>query len=187
MRIEIPKRLESGQVFLRPLDPGDVESYVQAFKDDADLGRLIGLENDPTPESAADRVASADEVAASGRGLQLAISTGPNAKFAGAVVLHTVSEIHRRCEIGFWVIPSERRTGVGGAAVGRFLDWIFDTLPIDRVEMTTTPDNLATRALAKRLGFTEEGTYRKRNLERGVRVDLMILGLLRDEWPPRKD
>lgn len=99
-------------------------------------------------------------------------------------MLHTVSETHRRCEIGFWVIPSARRTGIASAAVERFLDWIFDTLPMDRVEMTTTPDNLPTRGLATRLGFTEEGTYRKRNLERGVRVDMMIFGLLRDEWPP---
>jgi ribosomal-protein-serine acetyltransferase len=36
--------------------------------------------------------------------------------------------------------------------------------------------------IAERFGFTFEGTLRKRNFERGQRVDLLIWGLLRDEW-----
>jgi RimJ/RimL family protein N-acetyltransferase len=50
------------------------------------------------------------------------------------------------------------------------------------MEMATTPDNAPSRALAARLGFIEEGLQRKRNLERGVRVDLVVFGLLARDW-----
>jgi RimJ/RimL family protein N-acetyltransferase len=38
-------------------------------------------------------------------------------------------------------------------------------------------------ALARRLGFTREGVLRKRNVERGRRVDVVWFGVLREEWP----
>jgi ribosomal-protein-alanine N-acetyltransferase len=48
--------------------------------------------------------------------------------------------------------------------------------------MTTTPDNAAVFGLARRLGFTQEGVLRKRNVERGERVDVVWFGVLREEW-----
>ena len=49
--------------------------------------------------------------------------------------------------------------------------------------MTTTPENPAVPALARRLGFTEEGRLRARNVERGQRVDILWFGVLQEEWP----
>ena len=51
--------------------------------------------------------------------------------------------------------------------------------------MTTTPDNQAVFALARRLGFVQEGVLRRRNVERGVRVDVVWFGVLREEWAGR--
>ncbi len=49
--------------------------------------------------------------------------------------------------------------------------------------MTTTPENEAVPALARRLGFEQEGILRARNVERGQRVDVLWFGLLREAWP----
>ena len=76
----------------------------------------------------------------------------------------------------------ERTAQACRRALALTLDWMFDGLDLDRVEMTTTPDNEAVFALAARLGFACEGTLRARNLERGVRVDVVMFGLLRGEW-----
>ena len=76
-----------------------------------------------------------------------------------------------------------RGRGVGTAAVGAALEWAFGGLGLLRVEMTTTPDNLAVAAMARRMGFSQEGVLRARNVERGRRVDVVWFGLLREEWP----
>jgi RimJ/RimL family protein N-acetyltransferase len=98
------------------------------------------------------------------------------------VLVHSLHGHHRRGEIGFWVIPGQRRQGLGSGAVALMLSWLFDELELLRVEMTTTPENQAVPALAQRLGFTQEGVLRARNVERGQRVDLLWFGLLREEW-----
>jgi ribosomal-protein-alanine N-acetyltransferase len=182
MQIPIPERLDGDRVALRPLTADDAEAYAGGFLDDPDLGRLLGIEEDPSAEQAATRAASAPEQAAAGRGLQLAVCDPDTGAFVGSVLLHSVAERHRRCEIGFWLIPAARGQGLAPEAVSRFVAFIFDELPIDRIEMTTTPDNAHARRLAARLGFSEEGMFRKRNVERGVRVDLVTFGLLSQDW-----
>ena len=62
------------------------------------------------------------------------------------------------------------------------VSWAFEELDVLRVELTTTPDNAGVFALAERLGFAHEGVLRKRNVERGERVDVVWFGVLREEW-----
>jgi RimJ/RimL family protein N-acetyltransferase len=167
---------------LRPLRLEDASDYVRAFADDPDLGRLVGVEEDPTEEQFAQRVAQARQWAKDGKAVELAVCAAGDGNFAGTVLAHSLAWHHRRCEVGFWIAPAVRRQGLASAAVGAVLGWLFDELAIERVEMTTTPDNGPTRAMALRLGFVEEGVLRARNLERGRRVDLVMFGLLREEW-----
>ena len=93
-------------------------------------------------------------------------------------MLHTLAWRHKRAEIGYWLVPSARGQGVGRRrfAAGRLG---LRELELDRIEITTTPDNGAARALAASLGFTQEGVLLSRNLERGRRVDVVILARLR--------
>ena len=98
------------------------------------------------------------------------------------VLLHSYEEQHRRCEVAFWLIPGARRRGVGSQAVRLLVSWAMRELDLLRVELTTTSDNTPVDALARSLGFTREGVLRKRNIERGERVDVVWFGLLREEW-----
>ena len=103
------------------------------------------------------------------------------------MILHSFDWHSRRCEVGFWVVRAARGRGVGSGAVALAVSWAFDDLDLLRVEMTTTPENQAVPALAARLGFTQEGVLRARNIERGRRVDIVWFGLLREEWAGRAD
>jgi RimJ/RimL family protein N-acetyltransferase len=94
-------------------------------------------------------------------------------------MLHTLAWRHKRAEIGYWLVPSARGQGVGAKAVSLLVEWAFEELEFERIEITTTPDNGPARALATSLGFIEEGVMIGRNLERGRRVDVMILARLR--------
>ena len=57
----------------------------------------------------------------------------------------------------------------------------FENWELNRIEMTTLPDNDGSLALARKLGFTREGLLRRRNFERGNYVDIVMLGVLRGE------
>jgi RimJ/RimL family protein N-acetyltransferase len=84
--------------------------------------------------------------------------------------------------VAFWLIPGARRRGVASEAVRLLVSWAIRELDLLRVELTTTADNAPVDAFARSLGFTREGVLRKRNVERGRRVDVVFYGVLREEW-----
>jgi ribosomal-protein-alanine N-acetyltransferase len=178
VRIDMPETLSGDGVALRRVRPDDAPAYVAAFRDDPELGRLLGMEQDPDEASVRERAERLPALAAEGKVVELAIGE----PFAGTVSLHSIDEHHRRAEIGFWLVPGARGRGLGSRAVALAVTWAFGELDLLRVEMTTTPDNAAVFALARRLGFTQEGVLRKRNVERGQRVDVVWFGVLREEW-----
>jgi ribosomal-protein-alanine N-acetyltransferase len=177
--LEWPGDLSDGVVVIRRLTVADAPAFAQGFVDDPTLGVMVGTETDPT---AAD--VEANELAERPGALPaLAIGDATrNGEFLGGTGLYRLDLRHRRAEVGFWLLPHARRRGLGSRAVRLLTSWAFDTLELDRMELTTTPDNAASRALATKLGFTDEGTMRARNLERGRRVDVMMFAVLKDEW-----
>jgi [ribosomal protein S5]-alanine N-acetyltransferase len=186
MRIEFDGRLSDGEVTLRRLRPGDASAYGAAYREDPDLGRLLGEEVDPDEAEVRERIDRQDERAAAGRSIELAIVDPGTDALWGSLILHSFDWRSRRAEIGFWLIPAARGRGKATAAVSLALSWAFAQLDLLRMEMTTTRDNPAVPALARRLGFTQEGVMRQRNLERGRRLDIVWFGLLREEWLARR-
>ncbi len=186
VEIVVPDRLDGEGVVLRPLRVADAGAYASAFRQDTQMGRLLGVDRDPTEAEVTARVEGAAERARAGRAVQLAVSTAEGESLLGEVSLHSFAWKHRRCEIGFWIAPAARGRGLASDAIGRTLQWAFEDLAIERMEMATTPGNVPTRALARRLGFVQEGVQRKRNLERGQRVDMVIFGLLAREWAEQR-
>jgi ribosomal-protein-alanine N-acetyltransferase len=182
VKIDLPESLAGDGVLLRRLRPHDAPAYVAAFGADPELGRLLGMDEDPGEATIRDRVDAHPGLAAEGRLVELAVADPEDDAFLGSMILHSFDWRHRRCEVGFWLIPEARGRGLGSRAVALAVTWALTDLDLLRIEMTTTPDNEAVHALARRLGFTREGVMRKRNLERGARVDVVWFGVLREEW-----
>ena len=151
VEIRLPERLGNQAALLRPLRPDDAGPYAAAFKEDPELGHVIGIEVDPDEASARERIARQAAPVREADFLQLAIADPASAAFRGVVIAHSLDEHHRRGEVGLWLIPTARRRGLGRAALSLVIPWLFDELHLLRIEMTTTPDNHAIAALAAQL------------------------------------
>ncbi len=172
------------RALLRPLEQRDVPVFAKAFEDDPELGPACGSEEDPDAAELAERVERASSLAAEGRGVELAIADRGSDDLLGSVTLHSIDWRNERGELGFWLARDARGRGVATEAVGLVVNWAFSDLGLYRVELITLPalPNFArVLALAKRLGFRQEGVMRERNLERGRRFDTMMLAVLRAE------
>ena len=181
---EYPSPQARGPVLVRALRVEDAGPYAQAFVEDPDLGRLLGIEQDPDEPAVRGRITRATNASSEPRSMEFAIADQNTDVFLGSVVLHSYSAGHRRAEVGFWVVPQARHAGVALAGVSALIDWAFQELGLRRIEMTTTPENPAVPAFAGRLGFAHEGTLRGRNIEQGRVVDILWFGLLESEWSP---
>jgi ribosomal-protein-serine acetyltransferase len=89
-------------------------------------------------------------------------------------------------EIGYWVARAHEGKGIITRACERFFDLAFDELGLHRMELQAAEGNTRSRAVAERLGMTQEGVWRE-----GIRVadgylDSVGYGILEDEWRARR-
>jgi ribosomal-protein-alanine N-acetyltransferase len=181
--IELPARLVGERCVLRPLTDADVPAYARAFVDDPELGAALGAESDPDGQLLRDRPGVIAEGAAAGAFLELVIANPEDDRLLGTVTLHSFDWRHLHTEVGFWLAPAERGRGIAAEAIALCVEWAFSGLGMYRVEMTTLPQLDRVLALAERLGFHREGVMRRRNLERGQRLDVVMLAVLQEDWP----
>ena len=80
---------------------------------------------------------------------------------SACVGYHSVSWQHRSTSIGYWLAESEQGRGTMTLAARALVDHAFAVWDLNRVEIAAAVDNARSRALARRLGFTEEGTRRQ--------------------------
>ncbi len=81
-------------------------------------------------------------------------------------------------EIGYWVDPASRRGGVATKAVRTLTERAFATLDLEIIEWRAEVGNVASRRVAEKAGFLIKATLRKRQVHRGVRVDVWVGSLL---------
>lgn len=81
-------------------------------------------------------------------------------------------------EIGFWGTTEHRGHGYVTEAAVAVSRWAFTARAVDRLEWRAEVGNTASRAVARRAGYTMEGTLRSAVNNKGVRRDCWIASLL---------
>jgi len=85
-------------------------------------------------------------------------------------------------EIGTLIIPSERRKGFCKEAVTIFVDYLFLTKNISRIQATTDVRNIGSQKVLEKTGFTKEGVMRHMIFNQGDCRDFALYSILRNEW-----
>jgi len=85
-------------------------------------------------------------------------------------------------EIGFYLMPDERRKGYGTEATQIMVDYLFLTRDIPRIQAVTSIQNNSSQRLLEKAGFKREGTLRKALYVQGKWTDGCIYSILREEW-----
>ena len=103
-------------------------------------------------------------------------------------ICHIDPQPARGCvEIGFWIDTAHEGNGYITRAARALIDHTIETLGFRRVEIMCDEQNTRSRAVAERLGFTNEGTIRRFS-ERldGQWNNKVVYSMLVDEWKARQ-
>ena len=104
-------------------------------------------------------------------------------ELAGMINYHHREPWNRRLELGWILAPSYWRQGLMTEAAEAVLRHCFTAMDTHRVEALIEPENLASRALAVKLGFVEEsGLLRDRLCVDGAFRSVLMYGLLEPDW-----
>ncbi len=98
-----------------------------------------------------------DTEAAAGRMLPLVIEV--DGRLVGQISLsNIVLGSFRSCTAGYWVSRAIAGRGVAPMALAMSGDHVFDVLGLHRLEVNIRPENTASLAVVRKLGFRSEGT-----------------------------
>ncbi|HWG24420.1 GNAT family protein [Actinospica sp.] len=177
--------LRTARLLLRPWGEADIDA-ITAVCQDAEIQRYVPI---PAPYSRADAEVFVRRVLPKGRAAGTDVVFGAfdaeRALPVASVGLHRIKDLDAPCggvgEIGYWAAPDARGLGYTAEAVREVCRWGFDELGLARVEWLAIAGNEASWHVVEKLGFVREGTLRSHSIQRGVREDIWIGSLLRDE------
>lgn len=174
--------LSGPRLTLRPLVAMDLDAVVVAASDE-ETQRWLPLPRPYTLEHARSFCLDlAPTIRTSGNGLVRAVEH--EGSLAAMIDLKRTDWRARVVEIGYWTSPSARGRGLMTEATALLARWVLETQDFARVELRIEPGNAASRRVAVKAGFTEEGTARSVGYIHGGRVDLVIYSLIRTDLGP---
>jgi ribosomal-protein-alanine N-acetyltransferase len=100
----------------------------------------------------------------------------------GLTGLSELSERDGRAVVGTWLGRAHWGSGANRESKALILHFAFRTLGLGRVSAYAHPDNVRSLAALEKVGFVREGLLRGWHVHRGERRDVVMLGLLREEW-----
>lgn len=111
-------------------------------------------------------------------GIWWAVCDKQTEEFAGAGGFNDRDKIHRKAEIGFWLLPEFWGKGIMKEVLPTICQYGFDHLNLHRIEgFVETANTNCKRAMAK-LDFTHEGTMRDCEVKNGQFISVDIYALL---------
>jgi RimJ/RimL family protein N-acetyltransferase len=106
-------------------------------------------------------------------------------ELSGSIGLDFDTKEPGRAEVGYWVGRQARGRGVATTALNAVVEWAFATLAVRRVELHAAVENQASRKVAERAGFQQEGISRAWRLVRGTPTDFVLYARLAETGQAR--
>jgi ribosomal-protein-serine acetyltransferase len=103
-------------------------------------------------------------------------------RIAGALGFKPIDWANMRVEIGYWLAAAFQGKGLMTAAARAATDYAFAEWRLNRIEIHCAVGNTRSAAIPRRLGFAEEGMLRRAFRVGDEFQDLLLFGVLRDEW-----
>jgi ribosomal-protein-serine acetyltransferase len=107
-------------------------------------------------------------------------------QLAGGLVCHQINRESNKSEIGYWLAAQFRGKGIVTCACHAVIDYLFNHEKLHRIEIQCATDNVPSRAVAERLGFTFEGIKRESEWITSSYRDHALYAMLDYEWPSTK-
>lgn len=166
------------KIVLRPLEEKDLANKVRWFND-PEINKTLFLEENFELEKT---LRWFEKVLKDDSRMDFAIDSSDGEPI-GIAGLLKMDRMHRTAE-SYCVIGEKKfwGKGVGTEAHKIMFQWGFDKLGLEKIWADINPDNTAIIKVCERLGFKAEGLLRKDRVVNRRRVDVLRIGLLKEEF-----
>lgn len=175
---EKPPELRTRQLVLRPLSADFAEDFF-AICNDAEVMRYASTP--PLSREASDtRLHDWLRDTVKGSVCCWLLCNTQN-EFVGQVSLYNIDKANLRAELGYGLMPHHWGKAYASEAIAAAIRYAFDYLKLCRLEADIDPNNIASRRVLEKNGFSREGIMPKRWYKEGRFFDTWYYGLLNEK------
>jgi RimJ/RimL family protein N-acetyltransferase len=172
--------------FVRPLENSDIPTISSWFVDLDDLSTFDRCMRIPLSRDGSEKAWS-DAVGNDGsNGKYWFAIEDKETQTIGIIGLESVNLINEDAVLAVCITNTVRNKGIGIRSAALIMDVSFQQLGLNRLTSYYRVDNEVTRYLTERAGFRQEGCMRQAWFAGGQHVDMIIVGILRQEWMERR-
>jgi ribosomal-protein-serine acetyltransferase len=166
---------------LRIVEHSDAEELYEIVADNREhLAIWMPWAAGQTLESTVAFIDASRKQLAANQGFQAAIVQ--DGEIVGVIGYHRIDWQHRSTSLGYWLAESAQGRGTITTATRALVDHAFDRWQLNRLDIRAGVENIRSRAVAERLGFTFEGVLRQAERVGDRYVDHAVYGMLARDW-----
>jgi len=148
-----------------------------------ELKRWMSWAASSSPQTSAEYAHRAEAGWADGTNWDWTIFFGD--EVAGTIGLNRYDELWRSSNLGYWIRSDLAGRGFATEAGRAVVDFGFDTVGLNRLELVADIGNASSLRVAEKLGFRFEGTKREGTFIDGRGMDVHMFGLIASDPRPR--
>lgn len=173
--------IQGERIYLRNLSEADVQGHYSEWLNNPDNTRYNS--HGRFPYSISNLFRYVGEIENDNSNLVLAVVEKSNDLHIGNIALQGISWIDRAADLSF-ILGNKDFAGKGymfDAGV-LLINHAFNALNLHRITCGTSAENKGMIRLAEKLNFKMEGLRREAIFKQGKYADIIVFGILKDEW-----
>ncbi len=103
-------------------------------------------------------------------------------RLVGLIGLKDTDYLNLKTEIGYWLVESMTGKGIMTRSVKALIEFVFNSMMMNRIQIKCGVGNYKSSAIPKRLGFVFEGVERDGEKHQNRFIDLEVYSLLKKEY-----
>lgn len=180
-RLQLP--IVGRRLLLRLPEPADASAIAHALRDRT-VTRPIGLPAGYSIRDAREFISRSKQGLKDGSKCNLSIILRESGELIGGCGLDRIRFDHRNAHVGYWIARPHWGKGYASEAASMLIASGFRDLGLHRLHTGAFPDNHRSIRVLRRLGFRIEGRARQEALVDGRYRDMVLFGLLRQQFRP---
>lgn len=173
--------LETERFILRQIKQDDSQEIFQYFSMD-EVTKFYDLESFTNIEQAEELICRWNQRFENNQGIRWGITLRSEDCVIGTCGFHGWAKNHCKIEIGYELTPEYWRQGIMTEVIPKIIEFGFNNLGLNRIEAFVEPENMGSRKVLEKVGFTEEGILKEHFYWRNRFVDNVLYALLKKEY-----
>ena len=165
------------RLLLRPITQGDKQNIYKGLSH-PDVIKFYGV-SFHSLEATEEQMIWYRELQQNETGIWWAIYSADGQTFYGAGGFNNLSKLHKKAEIGFWLLPEFWGNGLMQEAFPAICNYGFEELGLNRIEGFVDSENISCKKTIEKLNFKLEGTMRDCEIKDGKFISVAIYSKLK--------